>query len=72
MLVALTDLLMNYLPLLVCVCFRMVLAGRKTRTLYTARMGHTEWVTCVAHVPSPGGARVVSGAMDSKLCLWER
>ena len=47
-------------------------SGRKTRTLYTTRMGHTEWVTCVVHVPSPGGSKIVSGGMDSKLCLWER
>ncbi len=41
--------------------------GAATRTLYTKRYGHSEWVTCVAHLAD---GRVVSGAMDSKLCLW--
>jgi WD40 repeat protein len=25
--------------------------GRKRRTLYGKTAGHTEWVTCVAHLP---------------------
>lgn len=41
--------------------------GVATRTLYTKRYGHSEWVTCVAHL---GDGRVVSGGMDAKLCLW--
>ncbi|GMF48010.1 unnamed protein product [Phytophthora fragariaefolia] len=40
----------------------------RLRTLYTKRYGHTEWVTCVAHLPD---RRIVSGGMDSKLCLWD-
>ena len=45
-------------------------SGRMTRNLHTARYGHGEWVTCVAHVGPHGG--IVSGGMDSKLCLWDR
>jgi len=41
--------------------------GRVTRTLYTKRCGHSEWVTTVSHCPD---GRVLSGGMDSKLCLW--
>ena len=37
------------------------------RELYTKACGHTEWVTCVGHLPD---GRVLSGGMDSKLCLW--
>ncbi|GMF26227.1 unnamed protein product [Phytophthora lilii] len=40
----------------------------RPRTLYTKKYGHTEWVTCVTHLPD---RRVVSGGMDSKLCLWD-
>eukprot|EP00698_Gefionella_okellyi_P014609 TRINITY_DN4054_c0_g1_i3.p1 TRINITY_DN4054_c0_g1~~TRINITY_DN4054_c0_g1_i3.p1 ORF type:complete len:298 (+),score=35.25 TRINITY_DN4054_c0_g1_i3:76-894(+) len=40
--------------------------GRKRSELYGAT-GHREWVTCVAF-SSEG--RVVSGGMDSQLCLW--
>ncbi|KAF1781917.1 hypothetical protein PC129_g7944 [Phytophthora cactorum] len=40
----------------------------RPRTLYTKKFGHTEWVTCVTHLPD---RRVVSGGMDSKLCLWD-
>ena len=42
-------------------------APRVRRELYTKACGHTEWVTCVAHLPD---GRVLSGGMDSKLCLW--
>jgi WD40 repeat protein len=42
--------------------------GRRVRTLYTKKFGHTEWVTCVTHLPDK---RVLSGGMDSKLCLWD-
>ncbi|KAF0695987.1 Aste57867_13200 [Aphanomyces stellatus] len=38
------------------------------RTLYSKTCGHGEWVTAVAHLPD---GRVVSGGMDSKLCLWD-
>ncbi|KND00912.1 uncharacterized protein SPPG_04012 [Spizellomyces punctatus DAOM BR117] len=39
-----------------------------TRTLYTKRSGHTEWVTCCVALPS---GRVLSGGMDSRLLLWD-
>lgn len=42
-------------------------AGQLLRNLYTKRFGHTEWVTTVSHCPD---GRIVSGAQDSKLCLW--
>ncbi|KAH9091469.1 hypothetical protein Ae201684P_011014 [Aphanomyces euteiches] len=42
--------------------------GGSVRTLYTKTSGHGEWVTSVAHLADD---RVVSGGMDSKLCLWE-
>merc|ERR1719277_995823 len=38
-----------------------------TRNLYTKRHGHSEWVTTVSHCPD---GRVISGAQDAKLCLW--
>ena len=40
---------------------------RMTRNLYTKRFGHSEWVTCVTHLPD---GRILSGGMDNKLCLW--
>eukprot|EP01138_Halocafeteria_seosinensis_P008942 gb/GECG01009139.1/.p1 GENE.gb/GECG01009139.1/~~gb/GECG01009139.1/.p1 ORF type:complete len:576 (+),score=67.05 gb/GECG01009139.1/:1-1728(+) len=43
-------------------------ARRKARTLYTKRYGHTEWVTCVTHLSD---GRIVSGAMDARLCVWD-
>ncbi|ETW01115.1 hypothetical protein H310_06730 [Aphanomyces invadans] len=42
--------------------------GSGVRTLYSKTAGHGEWVTAVAHMPD---GRVVSGGMDSKLCLWD-
>lgn len=44
-----------------------VRAGQVMRNLYTKRFGHTEWVTSVSHCPD---GRIISGGMDSKLCLW--
>ena len=44
-----------------------VISGRRLRQLYTKQSGHSEWVTCVDYLPDGG---VVSGAMDSKVCLW--
>jgi WD40 repeat protein len=45
-----------------------VTKGTLTRELYSKKCGHSEWVTCVEHLPD---GRVVSGGMDSKLCLWQ-
>eukprot|EP00899_Mesostigma_viride_P014111 jgi/Mesvir1/22700/Mv14117-RA.1 len=42
---------------------------KKGRTLYNKSMGHTEWVTCVCYLPD---GRILSGGMDSKLCLWDK
>jgi WD40 repeat protein len=39
----------------------------RRRELYTRSHGHSEWVTCVDHTVD---GRVISGGMDSKLCLW--
>jgi hypothetical protein len=41
--------------------------GKQIRELYSKKNGHSEWVTCVSHLPD---GRIVSGGMDSKLCLW--
>ncbi len=46
-----------------------LLSARVTRRLYAARHGHAEWVTCVAAL-TDGSGRVVSGGMDSKVCVW--
>ncbi|KAF4649489.1 hypothetical protein FOL47_002049, partial [Perkinsus chesapeaki] len=43
--------------------------GRQTRELFTKRFGHTEWVTSLTHLPD---GRVVSGGMDSKICVWKQ
>ncbi|KAG5472364.1 hypothetical protein LSCM1_03763 [Leishmania martiniquensis] len=40
---------------------------RELKTLYTKTCGHTEWVTACRFL---SGSRVISGGMDSKLCLW--
>ena len=40
---------------------------KKVRSLYTKTAGHSEWVTCCKFTPQ---GRVLSGGMDSKLCLW--
>jgi len=42
-------------------------AGQVLRNLYAKRHGHTEWVTTVSHCRD---GRILSGGMDSKLCLW--
>ncbi|KAJ3250543.1 hypothetical protein HDU77_006577 [Chytriomyces hyalinus] len=45
--------------------------GRVSAILHSKQSGHAEWVTCVARLGRPGGAaRVVSGAMDAKICVW--
>jgi len=41
--------------------------GRRKRTLHGRDRGHAEWVTSVACLPD---GRILSGAMDAKLCLW--
>lgn len=41
--------------------------GRELRNLYGKKCGHTEWVTGCAWLPD---GRIISGGMDSKLCLW--
>ena len=38
------------------------------RRLYNRTQGHTEWVTDVAYLDD---GRVVSAAMDGKLCVWD-
>ena len=43
--------------------------GKQIRELYNKTNGHSEWVTCVKHLPD---GRVISGGMDNKLCLWGR
>jgi WD40 repeat protein len=42
--------------------------GKQLKELYSKSYGHTEWVTCIS-ILSDG--RVVSGGMDSNLCIWE-
>lgn len=43
-------------------------SGKEVRQLFSKNFGHSEWVTCVAYAAD---GRILSGAMDSKLCLWE-
>ena len=45
-----------------------VATGKKRRTLYTETAGHAEWVTACQYLPD---GRILSGGMDSQLCLWE-
>eukprot|EP00658_Telonema_sp_P-2_P033631 TRINITY_DN24643_c0_g1_i1.p1 TRINITY_DN24643_c0_g1~~TRINITY_DN24643_c0_g1_i1.p1 ORF type:complete len:305 (+),score=38.84 TRINITY_DN24643_c0_g1_i1:146-1060(+) len=40
---------------------------REKRKLYGKTCGHSEWVTTVAFLKD---GRILSGGMDSKLCLW--
>eukprot|EP00796_Vickermania_ingenoplastis_P005891 gene5891-4208_t len=40
---------------------------REKKNLYTKTCGHTEWVTTCKFLPT---GEVLSGGMDSKLCLW--
>ena len=46
-----------------------ITTGQQIRELYNKKCGHSEWVTCVSHLPD---GRVVSGGMDNKLCLWSK
>ena len=41
---------------------------KRTITMYSKRYGHTDWVTSVAHLAD---GRVLSAAMDAKICLWD-
>lgn len=41
--------------------------GTRPTQMYGKRNGHTDWVTSVAHLRN---GKVLSGAMDGKLCLW--
>jgi WD40 repeat protein len=41
--------------------------GREKRNLYNKKFGHTEWVTTCVYLQD---GRILSGGMDSKLCLW--
>lgn len=43
-------------------------SGQHMRELFAKKYGHKEWVTTCAHLPD---GRLLSGAMDSQLCLWE-
>lgn len=38
------------------------------KNLYDKSFGHTEWVTTCKFLPT---GQVLSGGMDSKLCLWD-
>ena len=40
---------------------------REKRNLFNKKFGHTEWVTSCAFTDS---GKILSGGMDSKLCLW--
>ena len=46
-----------------------IATGRQIRQLYTKRYGHTDWVTSCSYAPD---GKVFSGAMDSKLCVWDK
>lgn len=46
-----------------------IITGKQIRQLYAKRYGHSEWVTSVSYAPD---GRVLSGAMDCKLCLWDK
>lgn len=42
--------------------------GQHMRELFAKKYGHKEWVTTCKHLSD---GRIISGAMDSMLCLWE-
>ncbi len=42
--------------------------GKQIKELFNKSYGHTEWVTACAIL---NDSRVVSGGMDSNLCIWE-
>lgn len=43
--------------------------GKEKRNLYNKKFGHTEWVTSCGFLSD---GRIISGGMDSKLCLWHQ
>lgn len=42
--------------------------GTQKRRLYGKHNGHKEWVSCVAYLQD---GSILSGGMDSQLCLWQ-
>lgn len=42
--------------------------GKQIKELYNKKYGHTEWVTCVTILSDN---RVISGGMDSNICVWD-
>ena len=50
--------------------YEVTVAGDKlilNRNLYTKKYGHSEWVSALEYLPD---GRLVSGGMDSKICVW--
>ena len=43
--------------------------GEFRRELFNKKYGHHEWVTTCAHLKD---GRLLSGGMDSLLCLWDK
>lgn len=43
-------------------------SGKQIKELFSKNFGHTEWVTCVKILKNK---RVISGGMDSNICIWE-
>ena len=42
--------------------------GKQIKELFSKNFGHTEWVTCVKILKN---RKVISGGMDSNICIWE-
>ena len=42
--------------------------GKQTKELFNKKYGHHEWVTTVQ---ISGSRKIVSGGMDSLICLWD-
>lgn len=45
-----------------------IATGQKRRTLFSKTAGHSEWVSACQYLPDN---RIISGGMDSMLCVWE-
>jgi len=43
-------------------------SGKQIKELFSKNYGHTEWVTCVKILKNK---KVISGGMDSNICMWE-